>query len=310
MKQKIKNLNTMKHKSHFLKIYIFLIYTFILFNLKNINAQNDTSKIDPMVNLSYLKMSNGDIKLSCDLKYRKEKKFTSINSAEVFFFIGKDFAKAIGSLKTDESGNATLIISHNYKIEKETDGTMNFGVKFKGDSKFNPKETTVSAKELQIHMHLGVIDSVNTVTISADEINANGKSVSVNELTIGVYIKRMFSLYKIGQGTLKETEKEFKVECPKNLPGDSIGNFVIVARIDDHEMYGTVEKTEKVNWGIPKLHRNFNPRALWTQVAPTWMIITLIILLVGVWGHYVWSLLVLLKIHKQGVKTKNTDMIS
>ena len=77
------------------------------------------------------------------------------------------------------------------------------------------------------------------------------------------------------------------VEFPDDLPGDSIGMVTIVAMFQDHGEYGNVEMRQTIQWGIPSDHSlPESHRALWTQFAPSWMVITLSILLAGVWSHY------------------------
>ncbi|MCK5367862.1 MAG: hypothetical protein KAQ62_04895, partial [Cyclobacteriaceae bacterium] len=50
-------------------------------------------------------------------------------------------------------------------------------------------------------------------------------------------------------------------------------------------------------------------RALWHTNAPLWMIITLIILLVGVWGHYIFVIINLFKLKSLSSKKKITKTV-
>ena len=77
---------------------------------------------------------------------------------------------------------------------------------------------------------------------------------------------------------------------------------MILARIDENEIYGNVQAEQASRWGVPTLHKiPIGYRALWTQVAPTWMIVTLVILLLGVWGHYTYAIINISRIRKQGL---------
>jgi hypothetical protein len=83
------------------------------------------------------------------------------------------------------------------------------------------------------------------------------------------------------------TDEEGKaiVKFPIDLPGDTIGKITIIAKIEEHANYGNVEAMASANWGLPNTNLLFSDhRALWTQIAPTWMIITLTVLLTGVLG--------------------------
>jgi hypothetical protein len=95
------------------------------------------------------------------------------------------------------------------------------------------------------------------------------------------------------------------LEFPTDLPGDSEGNLTIIAKFEEHETFGNVERASQQKWGIPSV----NPapiahRALWTKTPPMWMIITLSILLTGVWGHYLFAIISLIIIKKESKKQK------
>jgi hypothetical protein len=75
---------------------------------------------------------------------------------------------------------------------------------------------------------------------------------------------------------------------------------MVMAMIEESDLYGFVEGKNTINWAI---HKHFIPaerptRELWTPVAPLWMIITLIIMLLGVWAHYVYAVIQLAKIKR------------
>ncbi|MEI6750751.1 MAG: hypothetical protein WCM93_16465, partial [Bacteroidota bacterium] len=85
--------------------------------------------------------------------------------------------------------------------------------------------------------------------------------------------------------------------------GDSIGNLTVIAQIEENDIYGNVRGEAKINWGLPKRLINAEKPTgeLWTPIAPLWMIITLIIMLVGVWSHYAYTVIQLYKIKKIGL---------
>ena len=87
------------------------------------------------------------------------------------------------------------------------------------------------------------------------------------------------------------------IEFPSDLPGDKEGNLVIIAKIEENATFGNVEKRETIKWGLPTDYSvPVTHRALWTKIAPRWMIYTLSILLAGVWGHYLFAIISLIRI--------------
>ena len=91
-------------------------------------------------------------------------------------------------------------------------------------------------------------------------------------------------------------------EFPKNIPGDENGHLKIFVRLEENEVYGDVEKTASAKWGNHRSGFIEPVRSLWTSGAPIWMITTLIILLAGVWSHYLYAVIQLIKIRKEGSK--------
>jgi hypothetical protein len=89
-------------------------------------------------------------------------------------------------------------------------------------------------------------------------------------------------------------------EFPKDIIGDSLGNLTVVASIEENEVYGNVMGKAENVWGLHKhlISPDRPSRELWTPIAPLWMIITLIIMLAGVWGHYIYAVIQLVMIKK------------
>ena len=106
---------------------------------------------------------------------------------------------------------------------------------------------------------------------------------------------------KIADGWFEEDGTGY-VEFPKDIIGDYNGNVLVKGKIEEHSDYAYAETHAEINWAIPKhaAHLEGPIRTLWTPIAPLWMIITLIIMLVGVWGHYIYAVIQLWKIKKLG----------
>ncbi len=128
---------------------------------------------------------------------------------------------------------------------------------------------------------------------------ATGAEIPVPEAVLGIFVQRWFKPLKIGEGTTDE-KGEATVEVPGNLPGDAKGNITLLAKLDENEMYGNLETNVTQKWGIPVSDKlNELPRALWSSHPPYWMMITFIILVSVVWGHYLVILIQLFRLRKE-----------
>ena len=93
-------------------------------------------------------------------------------------------------------------------------------------------------------------------------------------------------------------------EFPSTLIGDTTGVVTVIAKIEEHYDYGDVLGEATIDWAIPKHSKHVDSfyRELWTPTAPMWMIVTLIIMLVGVWGHYFYAMYQLYMIKRSSKK--------
>ncbi len=148
-------------------------------------------------------------------------------------------------------------------------------------------------KDLQLEMNLISKDSVKYLEFFAYQPNFNNHKTPV-KININVYVLRTFSELKIGE-TKTNAFGYGEIELPSGIPGDSTGNLLIIGRVEENKVFGTVEISKTIQCGIPvNYHVAKYHRALWTTIAPIWMIVTLTILLIGVWIHFIY---VLFKLH-------------
>ena len=269
------------------------------------STSQEIEKISPALKLSVVKNNNGTRTLSGTLAYRDKetKEFKKVNDVQIAFYTGVDSLHQFGIFKTDENGKAKFEVPADFNYAKNEEGLIHFVAEFKGDDKFEPALSEVDLIDADIKLFLEVIDSIRTVRVQASKILADGKIEPFNEEAISIYVGRMFSHLKIGEITLTEGEGTF--EFPADIPGDSLGMVNVFAKFDDHETYATVLKSGKIDWGLKTSHHTvYHPRSLWTAVAPVWMIVTLSIMLLGVWGHYIYTVIQLIRLKKLNIVEK------
>ena len=154
-------------------------------------------------------------------------------------------------------------------------------------------------------------DSLLTVQIKLVDLGT-GTETPVPETAVGIFVNRLFYPLKVAEGTTDENG-EATVEIPDNLPGDPKGNLTLIGRLDENETYGNLEATVVQPWGIP-VSNIFHalPRALWSEHPPLWMLVTFIILMSVVWGHYLIIIIQLFRLRKEEPEphSPNIEIIS
>lgn len=262
--------------------------------------QETVEKIRPVVKLESHKNNDSSRTLIGVFSYRDPdtKKFKMVKDVPLNFYVGVDSLVNLGSFKTNIEGRAICNVNPDIKLPKNGEGYITFTVEFEGSEGFKARESEIEVIDLDIELSLDVIDSVKTINVKAEKILADNERVPLNEEEIPIYVRRMFSDLKIGAIYLEEGEGTF--EFPENIPGDTLGMVQILAKFVDHEDYAFVSKGKSIAWGIVTNHHEiYHPRSLWTQVAPIWMIVTLTIMLSGVWGHYIFVIIQLVRLKRK-----------
>ena len=272
----------------------FLLLIFIVPTL----AQTDTiEKKSTKMKMSYQKINDNSKNLVCELSAKIEKKKVFIKELPVTFFYSGDSLIKLGTVNSDNKGTATLTIPSGLKLVPDKDGFYKFTAKYEGNNVFEEASEEVKVKDAEIEIVL-TEDSLKSVTVNANEI-AGIEKKPLEGTTVTLYVKRSLGLLKIKDQTFAAGTVTF--DFPKDIPGDKDGNLTIVARIEDDENFGNIEKSVVKNWGIPlAIETAQHPRELWSPDAPLWMSITLFILILAVVIHYMVIFYKLYRINKEG----------
>jgi hypothetical protein len=228
---------------------------------------------------------------------RKDK--VPIFGAEIVFRnIADTLEKKLGTAKTDEEGNAQLILPADQKYLFDEAGYINLKASFKGSGDLASKSKSIAVKDVFLDMEFDVVDSVYTVIVSAFYIDSLMQKVPVEEAEVILSVGGMLSKMKIAEETLEDGSIEF--EFPYDIPGDKDGMINVFVTIDDNDYFGSAFQMKSIDWGTFDNEVKAETNKLWSAAAPIWMYIVLSILLIGVWANYVYSIINLVKIKNEG----------
>jgi hypothetical protein len=233
-----------------------------------------------------------------------------LSGMEISFYSGKVKKEKLASVKTDERGVAKLALGNILITDSEKNGPWEFSTGFNGNDTIEAATSAITIKNVKLEMTLSMVDTVKTIILKAVTFEKK-REVPVSGEVIKIYVPRMFSLLPVGEATLDETGGA-TVEFPGDLPGDTIGNITIISRFEDHPVFGNVEKRTIQKWGVPTNYSvPVTHRALWTKTPPMWMIVTLSVLLTGVWGHYLFAVisLIIIKIDARRKAAKDENKL-
>jgi hypothetical protein len=259
--------------------------------------------ISPYIELRYFNNIDYSRFLQTSLTYSLNRMVIPLPGMEISFFSEASGKKLLGTSMTDQNGVARLELTKNSSLPVNGEGFWAFSTEFKGNDTIEAGSAEITIKDVMLEMNLSEADSINTISLRA-YISKNNKEIPVTGETVVIYVPRMFSLFPVGEVSLDENGSA-SLQFPSDIPGDNEGNLTIISKFEEHPEFGNVEIKAVKKWGVPK--SNSVPmahRALWTKTAPMWMIITLSILLTGVWGHYLFAIISLIKIKRESKKKK------
>jgi hypothetical protein len=290
---------------------VFLLVVLFFTGWIGANAQNDTNSSEPgitVLRFTCLSTSDDSIQLKSTLSVKRDEGNKNLFNAPVkFYSVEKETDLLIREIKTDVHGIATLRIPSKNSYLRNEQQMLAFKAIYEGSEKYEASEGEFSLKPAKLNVSFYEEDSVKYVKVEGKQLNADGTESAMGMADVIVGVPKMFSILKIADISL-DSLGVGSAEFPMDIIGDSLGNLTVVAFIEENDVFGNVQASASNSWGLEKhlISPDRPSRELWTPIAPLWMIITLIVMLVGVWGHYVYAVVHLVKIKKSG-KTSEKD---
>lgn len=303
------NWNKMIFSSNENRRGLFYLFTIIISHfMYNFSfAQESVEKHRTYINIEFTQSEiQNTLVATLTTRIKGERGRKKVAEAEIEFYNVSDTIEILlGKAITNMQGLATLEIAKNQMVLSNSDGEFLYKAVFRGNENYADVSKSVDIKVVDMKISFIEIDSIKNIKASAYELGANGENIPVDE-DVAFYVPRQFSLLKIGEAELEEGEGT--IEFPITLPGDSIGNLKIIAKIEESDDFGTVESIAIKDWGNPRPPVIIEKRrGLGDTDAPLWMVYTLIILLSAVWFHYLYIMYVLLVVKQKG---KNPGLVS
>lgn len=301
----------LKINRHFLRQLIVLVVMLPVFMIPGmLFAQTDStakaepevaeesSLISPSLTCVSVQKADSSIDLNVAMKAKIKGSFIKLPLLKVKLLLVTDTAeKEIGFVITNEQGKAVLNCKANtLPVDKE--GKLHFKAVFAGNKMMDPADAEVTIKRALLSIIAEKGNSLVTVKVKLTDLGT-GAEIPVPEIAVGIFVKRLFLPLKVGEGTTDENG-EASIEIPDNLPGDAKGNITLLAKLDESELYGNLEASIISMSGKPVSDaEQVAPRALWSAHPPIWMMITFIVLMVAVWGHYIVIVYELFRLRKE-----------
>lgn len=256
--------------------------------------------ISPSISLTGIQQADNSIIIKAALKAKANGQFYQLYRMKLqAFAVNGEEEIPLGHVITDGMGKAIFTIK-NDSLPADAEGKLNFKVVFAGNKMMDPAEEVLSFKKAKLEITPVKEDSLMSVQVKL----VDGAGNPVKDATVGIFVKRLIQPQKLGEATTDENG-EAVIEFPNGIPGDEKGNLTIIGRVDENETFGNLEASSVQPWGVAVSNKSVEqPRALWSSHPPLWMLITFIVLMAAVWGHYIVIVYEMFRLRKEEPHTE------
>ena len=153
-----------------------------------------------------------------------------------------------------------------------------------------------------IQLRFSEEDSIKYITAQVNEYSSDSLGKPIAELDLYFFVQRTFSQLPIGDYFNTTNENgEVRIEYPYDLPGDSAGNVIIIARIEEDDRFEGAEVSKITNFGIPYyIDHRANKRSLTAASANAPISLLLLVngIILAVWGIIIYIITQIYRINR------------
>jgi hypothetical protein len=295
-------------KRLFYKGFLFMYFILII---TGVQAQDSLAK-ESILSIKYFSVDNNIPYLVVQSQTKLGKKYTPVKNVSVQLFIDSDSSNVnlLGKLTTGEKGEAKFILPASVKELWSSSAQHNFiataaAMKDQIAIGFDETKTELPITKSKIIIDTSTDEAAKNITVTVTELK-NGEWVPAKNVEMKIGVRRLSSILSAGDEETYTTDStghavaEFKKD---SLPGDEKGNIILVAKVEDNELYGNLIIEKSVPWGVYKrFENNFNKRSLWATrfKTPIWLLFMAYSIVAGVWGVLIYLVWQIIKIKKLG----------
>jgi hypothetical protein len=266
----------------------------------------DAGKPATSIELTYTKSNNRSRILMATVKTKVAESYEAAKGVPINFYQTEAVpAQLLGTVSSNDKGVAMFVVPEE-KIA-ENSSTFTFVAAVENNDTIEDTQEEIAMTDAAFVMQLEEADSARQVVISLQTKDAEGNMIPVAEVDVRLYVQRLFGLLPLSADPETTDENgDITVEFPAGIPGDTAGNLIIVAKVEDHELFGNLEFRRKINWGVPLIiDPNKHVRELWSSRAnaPFYLIFIVNAMLIGIWGVIAYIVYQVFLIKKLGRKS-------
>jgi hypothetical protein len=265
-------------------------------------AQVEKNKL--ILGLGYYNDNNQVQYLKANTKAKIEGKFKQVSGIPLSFYISSETeANLLGKATTDYHGLAVIPIPAIAKDEWNKSPSQSFLVVSDSSKSYSAVMTSIDLTKARIKL-----DTAEDKKIEATLIAQKGANwVPIKGVDIKIAVKRLGGDLNVNDTPTFTTDSlgvasaDFKL---LNLPGDSAGNLVLIAKVEENDVYGNITTERTVPWGTRSVYvSDFNRRSLFARAGrpPLWLLWMASCITLSVWAVIFYLFFQIWKLKKLGI---------
>ncbi|HVZ57474.1 MAG TPA: hypothetical protein VG870_12490 [Chitinophagaceae bacterium] len=269
-------------------------------------AQADSTKPELSVNLHYFDQDNAWQYLVPDIKVKVNGRFQPLAGQPVEIYLDSvQEGDRIASLVTGDHGTAKAVIPPSLKAVWDASPAHTFWVVLHKAPGGQESSNDFAISRARISIDTARNDGTRSVTATILQW-AGGSWKPAKGVDVKVGIRRLGGELPVGDEESYTTDSTGRISADfkrDSLPGDSRGNLVLVARVEDNDQFGNLVIEKTVPWGIRfQPHSDFGRRTLWAtrNHTPIWLLVMAYSIIAAVWGVIFYLITRLVRIRRLG----------
>ena len=294
-------------------IFIFMLLP-ILFTLltKELAAQKDSITPKELVKLKYFNDNNSVQFLILENSLKTGKKVDPLKNKEFQLYLDSiKTENLISKVTTDKNGKAKSFLPPSLKAVWDANPLHTFIAVAAGKEEETAAELEITKAKIQIDT--ASAEGIRSITVQVLKYE-NSEWVPANEVEMKVGIQRHGGILSAGDKEIYTTDSSgtATVELKKDsLPGDQKGNIILVAKVEDNDLFGNLLVEKTVPWGVALKTDNsfFDQRTLWSTRfrTPFWLLFMAWSIVIGVWATIFYLIVQIIRIKKLGTSTSTAQ---
>ncbi|HRG67945.1 MAG TPA: hypothetical protein PLS73_03810 [Saprospiraceae bacterium] len=302
----------MKTKNILFNLSIVLFFATSL--LCVLHSQSDSIapvvKKKAILKLSYFSVENQIQFLNFKGLIKTKDKLEPIAYRPIHLYINEasDEKNKIGDFVTNDQGRIQSVISPVFADVWKTNNPITFIARLDSVDEMGTLETETEITKAKIKLDTLFEDEMRKVVAHVYTLE-DTNWIPAKDVEIKIGVQRLASVLPINKEASLTTDSsgqavtEFVLD---SIPGDVNGNIQLIAKIEDHELYGNLETKFQVPWGKSShfVNSHFEGRSLWARGdrVPIWLAFLAYTIIFSVWGTLIYLIIQVLKIRRVGLE--------